>query len=111
MSVKVARHPTLQSSLTLNSEVWRTLSGKMYAFIGCGRFGESNVPLKLELMVEPFGSVTEIGCRFESMMTAEASDCRTKRFVDPVSLHASLVAEEAKESCGGLQSTVLVTVA
>ena len=111
MSVKVARPPTLQSSLILSSEVWRTLSGKMYAFIGYGRFGKSNVPLQLELMVEPFGSVTEIGCRCESMMTAEASDCRTKRFVDPVSLHASLGAEEAKERCGGLQSTVLVTVA
>ena len=44
-------------------------------------------------------------------MTAEASDCLTKRFVDPVSLHASLGAEKAKERCGGLQSTVLVTVA
>ena len=111
MSVKVARHPTLQSSLTLSGEVWRTLSGKMYAFIGYGRFGKSNVPLQLELIVEPFGSVTEIGCRCKSMMTAEVLDCRTKRFVDPVSLHATLCAEEAKERCGGLQSTVLVTVA
>ena len=43
-------------------------------------------------------------------MTAEESDCLIKRFVDPVSLHASFGAMEAKERCGVLLSTVLVTV-
>ena len=44
------------------------------------------------------------------MLTAEKSECLTKRLVDPVSLHASLGAEGAKERCVGLQTTVLVTV-
>ena len=35
-------------------------------------------------------------------MIAEESDCLTKRFVDPVSLHASFGAMEAKERCGVL---------
>ena len=44
------------------------------------------------------------------MITAEESDCLIKRFVDPVSLHASFGAMVAKERCGVLQLTVLVTV-
>ena len=42
-------------------------------------------------------------------MIAEESDCLTNRFVDPVSLHASLGAMEAKERSGVLYSTVIVT--
>ena len=45
------------------------------------------------------------------MIRAEASDCLTTKFVGPVSLHASLGAEEARDRSDGLQSTVLLTVA
>ena len=42
-------------------------------------------------------------------MTVEASECLTKRLVDPVSLHASLGAEGAKERCVGLVRVSLGT--
>ena len=87
----VATQPALHNSLTLSSDVYKAASGKMKAGKGVGRLLKKMKPQEVARMVVPLGRATEMRSRVEVRAISNASDWRTKRFVDPVSLHAIFI--------------------
>ena len=57
----------------------------------------------MALIVVPLGSETDMGSRLGVRIIPVASDCRTKKFVDPESQHTNMIERRAKEEKGYLQ--------
>ena len=51
----------------------------------------------MALIVVPLGSETDMGSKLGVRIIPIASDCRTKKFVDPESQHTNLVEGGARE--------------
>ena len=59
--------------------------------MGVGRLLKKRKPQKVARMVVSLGRATEMGSSVEVRAITDASDWCTKRFFDPVSLHAIFV--------------------
>ena len=86
VAVNVATQPALH-----NSPICKAASGKMKAGMGVGRLLKKMKPQEVARMVVPLGRATEMGSSVEVRAIPDASDWRTKGFVDPVSLHAIFI--------------------
>ena len=64
--------------------------------MGRGRFGKYMYPQDVADIMVPLGRATEMGLRLRAGTTPMASDCRTRRCVDPVSLQANFGKDGAK---------------
>ena len=59
--------------------------------MGTGRLLKERKPQEVARIVVPLGRATEMGSSVDVRSIPDASDWRTKMFVDPVSVHAIFV--------------------
>ena len=107
LSVKCTKHPALHKSETDKSDSDRSLSRKIYAVSGFGKFGRRRDPTLCAWMHAPLGNWTLSVSGLISVIIP-LSDCLRIVWVDPVSTQARA---KAVKLASVFDSFVLITMA